>query len=375
MTKDKRALYATSFITLAVFLLALFADIGSSRIVAAILLLPATAAVCLLIRKRASVSINKKEMLLLSIVVASIYAILTHMSGVFFGYYKNPYFVNPQLLIKTIIPLAMIIIGGEIIRYVLLSQKNTCVSVVAFLICLELEVLMFSSIPGITNFNKFMDLVGLTLFPAISANVYYHYVSKNFGALPNIAFRLIYTLYTYFIPTGAGIPDALQACIKILFPILILTFVSALYSKKKKIAVHKSHKLGVVATALTVCILISLAMLISCKFRYGAIVVATESMTGEINKGDMIIYEEYDDQTIKEGQVIVFLQYNRRVIHRVVAIERVGGEIRYYTKGDANEDNDIGYRVDSEIIGLTDMKVAYLGYPTLWLRELINSAQ
>jgi len=373
MTKDKKVLYSTSLIVLAVFFVALFVDIGSSKIVAAILLLPITPAVCLLIRKRSSLSINKREVLLLATVIASIYAILVHMSGIFFGHYKNPYFVTTPIIVKYVIPLTLIIIGSEIIRYVLLSQKNTPISVISFLICLILDVLMFSSIPGVRTFNKFMDLVGLTLFPAISSNVYYHYISKNYGALPNIAFRLITTLYIYFVPTAAAMPDALEACVKIIFPIFMLAFISALYSKKQKRAVQKGKKVGIIATILTVVILVSSAMLISCKFRFGALVIATESMTGEINKGDMIIYERYDGQSIKVGQVIVFNQNNNRIVHRVVKIDNIGGETRYFTKGDANEDLDEGYRVQSDIVGLTDIKLAYVGYPTLWLRETIKN--
>lgn len=373
MTKDKKVLYATSLIIFAVFFTALFVDMGSSKIAAAILLLPITPAVCLLIKKRSSLSINKKEVLLLSIIIPFIYVILLHVFGLLFGYYKNPYFVTPEILIKMVIPLAVITIGSEIIRYVLLSQKNKLVSVLSFLICMILEVLMFSSIPGIQTFNKFMDLVGMTLFPAISANVYYHYVSKNFGPLPNIAFRLITTLYIYFVSTAAAIPDALSACIKILFPIFLLAFISALYTKQKKRTARKGNKLGIIATVLTVIILILSAMLISCRFRFGALVIATESMTGEINKGDMIIYERYENQEIKEGQVVVFLDNKRKVVHRVVEIEYVGGEVRYYTKGDANDGLDAGYRVKDDLLGVTDFKIAYLGYPTIWLRELLNS--
>jgi signal peptidase len=119
-------------------------------------------------------------------------------------------------------------------------------------------------------------------------------------------------------------------------------------------------------------LVVAIAMLISCQFRFGAIVVATESMTGEINKGDMIIYERYDGQHIEEGQVIVFLRHKSRVIHRVVEIERIGNEVRYYTKGDANDDRDAGYVTKEDIVGLTDLKLAYVGYPTLWLREIIK---
>ena len=136
---------------------------------------------------------------------------------------------------------------------------------------------------------------------------------------------------------------------------------------------RKGRKLGLIGMLLTVAIIVSVAMLVSCQFRFGALVIATESMTGEINKGDVIVYERYDGQAVKEGQVIVFLQDGTRIVHRVVAVENIGGEVRYYTKGDANEVLDRGYRVASDIVGTTDMKLAFIGYPTLWIREIIKN--
>ena len=372
MYKDKQVLYTVSLVTFAALFASLFVDLGSSKILAACLLIPLTVAVRLMIRKRCSHSPNKKEVFLLSTIIGVLYVVLVEMSGLFFGFYKNPYFVTPKLLLTTLLPLIVIIVTTEVIRSTLVDQNNTFALTIAFLICLVADVLAFSNIAGITSINRFMDLVGMTLFPAISANVFYHYTAKRFGMFPNIAFRLITTLYVYFIPSVTAMSDALLVCIKLFLPLVMLFLLLALYSKRKKNAVKKESKLGFVATALSITIMIAAAMLISCQFRFGAIVIATESMTGEINKGDMIIYEQYDDQVIEEGQVIVFLQDGIKIVHRVVAIERLGNETRYYTQGDANDTMDFGYRVDADIVGLTDMKVAYIGYPTLWLRELLE---
>lgn len=374
MSKDKKILYLTSFITFAVLLVTLFVDIGSSKIFTAFLMLPIALAVFFLIRKRGSLSINKREVLLLNTAASALYVIFLHMSGLFMGYYVNPYFVNAKTVWTAVLPTVSIIITSEIIRAVFLAQKNRLVSVITFLSCVLIEVLSYSNIAGIVNFNIFMNMVGMTLFPALCANIYYHYVSKNFGALPNIVFRLITTTYIYFLPNVSAMSDALSSCIKIVFPIIMFAFVSALFEKKKKNAKdRKGGKITAVGTVLTVVIIVSVAMLISCQFRFGALVIATDSMTGEINKGDMIIYEQYDDQKIKEGQVIVFSEGQSKIIHRVVKIENIGGEMRYYTKGDANEDLDSGYRTEADIVGLTDIKIAFIGYPTLWLRELIKN--
>ena len=60
------------------------------------------------------------------------------------------------------------------------------------------------------------------------------------------------------------------------------------------------------------------------------------------------------------------------VIHRVEKIETVNGITRYYTKGDANDDMDAGYIHRSSIIGLVNFKIPYIGYPTLWMRNMFK---
>ena len=372
MTKDKRVLYCITFAILAVLLFSLFLTLGNSKIVAAILLLPLTVVACLFIKKRRSLSINKKEVLLLSTVIAILYVVLYQMSGLSLSFYKNPYFVNSETLLTTVVPTAAIIILTEILRYVLLSQENTLFSIATYPICVITEILTYSSIAEIVSFNSFMNLIGLTLLPAFTANLYYHYISKRYGFMPNVVFRLITTLYVYFVPMITGMSDSLTSCIKIILPLFLLAFTAALFEKKKKTARKKGKKLGAIGTVLTAAIVIAVAMIISCQFRIGALVIATDSMTGEINKGDMIIYERYDTQPIREGQVIVFMQEESRIVHRVVQITNIDGETRYYTKGDANEDWDEGYRLKGDIVGLTDLKLSFIGYPTLWLREIMK---
>jgi signal peptidase len=60
------------------------------------------------------------------------------------------------------------------------------------------------------------------------------------------------------------------------------------------------------------------------------------------------------------------------IVHRVVDIKIINGITRYYTKGDANEDADAGFITDSEIVGLADKKIPFIGYPTIWMRSLFK---
>ena len=91
-----------------------------------------------------------------------------------------------------------------------------------------------------------------------------------------------------------------------------------------------------------------------------------------LRDGDVVVYEKYDGHIISEGDVIIFDKDGRTTVHRVVEIERIDGKTRYYTKGDANDSNDVGYITDENIEAVTKFKIAYLGYPSLWLRDVFK---
>ncbi len=44
----------------------------------------------------------------------------------------------------------------------------------------------------------------------------------------------------------------------------------------------------------------------------------------------------------------------------------------WYTKGDANQAKDDGYIITENIVGTAEFTIQYIGYPTLWLRALLN---
>jgi len=118
----------------------------------------------------------------------------------------------------------------------------------------------------------------------------------------------------------------------------------------------------------------SFILLVSCQFRFGILVIASPSMTGEINKGDAVVFESYEHcDGVKENDIIVFSKDGKKnIVHRITAINTVNGQRQYITKGDANEDIDAGFVTDGQIVGIVRFKVLYIGYPSLWLREIFN---
>ncbi len=238
------------------------------------------------------------------------------------------------------------------------------------------DVIICANFSSITNFATFMDVLGLTLFPGILYNLLFNYLTVRYGFLPIIIYKGFTVWVYYLIPYGSGISDSLVAFINILLPIGIYLFIDSLYERKRRYALGNTSRVGrFVSRGLTVIVIIIMLgtiMLVSNQFKYGSYVIATESMTGEINMGDVVIYESYDDQIILEGQVIAFEKSKSVVIHRVVDIQIINGNTRYYTKGDANEDMDAGFILGDDIIGFVNYKLPFLGFPTLWMRSLFK---
>lgn len=373
MNADKKVLYTVSTLLVLALLPAMFIAKAYILFIAAALSAAAAVVIAVKVKKRSILSIEKQQVTLIMAVIAAVYLTLYYLTGTKFGFTWFIYRFSLANFAKFILPITIIIVAIEVIRSVLLAQKSKAVDVLAYIACVATEIIINMGVTGRMTHGKLMDIVAMTLFPAITANLLYHYLSRRHGMYPNIAFRLITTLYAYVIPVYPSTPDALVALAKMLIPLIIYLFISALYEKKRKYAVKQNKgKWRYVTAGALVVIMISIVMLISCQFRYATLVIATESMTGEINKGDAVVYEQYDEQIVKEGDVVVFNKDGKRIVHRVVDIQRIDGRNRYFTKGDANDSWDSGYITEANIEGVVLFKVSYIGYPTILIRDIFK---
>ena len=371
---DQRKLHVVSISTISALLLIFLIPFDTAgRILTAIAIVIAAVISYLFIKKRPILSMNKNQVVMILTVVALVYLMLYYLSGLHFGFYKNPYALNLKLFFTFCIPTAVVIVASEIFRYVMRAQEDRLADILSYLSCVVAEITICSTVTvGLSSFSNFMDLVGKTFFPAVMANLLYHYLTKRYGFYPNIIYRSITSLYIYIIPYTSAMSEAIHIFIKLMLPIAIYLFIDSLFERKRRYALAKKSRLEKPITVIAVIIMLVVLMLISNQFQYGMYVIATESMTGEINKGDAAIYERYDDQTIIEGQVVAYRDGKSVIIHRVEDIQIINGSARYYTKGDANDNRDAGYRTDGDIIGLVNFKIPFIGYPTIWLRSLFS---
>ena len=370
MNRDRKIIYASSISLMLALIGALFLPRNNGRIITALILVAFAIAISFLVKKRPILSINKKTVFWVMLAVGAVCLVLYYLTGVHFGFYKSSTPLSPSSFFKNILPIAAIIITIEIIRYVLLAQNVRFVGIFVYVAGVLSEVLVFSTLDYLTTFNRFMEAVGLYLLPAITANFLYNFLSKKYGFLPCIVYRLLMTLYSYVLPIYPQTSDAIFAFVKMIVPVLSYLFIEALYAKGKTTRKRRSKIAEGVFAGIAAVLMLSIVLLITGTLRYHLIVIATESMTGEINKGDAVIYEKYDGQTLQEGTVVVFTKNNKSlIVHRIVDVQHLNGTVYYTTKGDANDSVDSGSITAADLRGVVLFKIPYIGEASLWLRD------
>lgn len=374
MKIDKIKVYLLEFILLAILSFALFVSNAYSRVILATVLAISSIAICFWIKKRKVQSVDSKKVTTILIIFAIIYLMAFYAMGLYFGYYKATITFSFWSLLNYIIPIAVIIISSEVIRNVLLAQNTKFSQLITFIIMVLIDLIIYTNIYNMNTYQEVIEVIGFTFFASVACNLLYNYVSNRYGIIGNIFYRLITVLYVYVIPYIPNVYVFFRSILRMIYPYIIYQVLEYTFAKNNMIVALEDKRKNIISKVVLGVMTLALAMLISCQFQYGILVIGSGSMTGAINKGDAIFFEQYDsNDEIEIGEVIIFDREGLQIVHRVVDIKNINGETRYTTKGDANQENDDGYITDEDITGICKFRIAYIGYPTIWIRDIFSN--
>lgn len=106
-----------------------------------------------------------------------------------------------------------------------------------------------------------------------------------------------------------------------------------------------------------------ISTLVSIPGNFEVKIVQSGSMEPAIKTGSIVIVKPVE--LYKIGDIITFGKDTRDQIpttHRIIEMKVVGGELRFITKGDANDDRDNREVKESEIIGKVLFDVPFVGF-------------
>lgn len=362
-------------ISLVIFLLCciFFAEIFSKIIIGIVLLVFMIISNNLVKSDKIKGKYNKKVTATM-VITGLIYIAMMYILGIYIGFYNATVKLSMWSLINYIIPYIVIIISTENIRKTILLKEDKKSNIIIFIATVILDVAITTNIYNVKTLSDYYMLIGFVMFASIANNMLYNYTIKKYrNCKAIIIYRIITTIYVYIIPIIPNMHILFESIIRIIVPYIIFLILEKSTPKVEKKLTASTRTKDIAITTILACVAATFVMLISCKFKYGILVIGSGSMTGTINKGDAIIYKKLDkEEQIEIEDIIVFQSENIRIIHRVIDKKDTGTEIKYYTKGDANSEIDEGYRLEDDIIGMVKAKIPYIGEATLMLNEIFK---
>ena len=221
------------------------------------------------------------------------------------------------------------------------------------------------------SIKQFYLLLGMVILPSLSKNILLNYLIKNKKTKSSIAYRLINDLYIYLLPITPVINIYYESIIFIALPYLYYVFYSTFFIKQ---SIRETIKRKSISNKLVnifhIIILLLVTTTVSGCFKYFILSIGSESMKGTIDKGDAIILHKINPKELKKGQIIAFEKDGSTIVHRIIEKFSDDKGVMFITKGDANRTKDMWVVYEEDIKGVLDLKIKYIGYPSVWLSEL-----
>lgn len=318
----------------------------------------------------------KKIITQITLILILIFLIVSNLSGLVVGFSKNPIIVNAKTIFQNTYSLIILIICEELIRYIIVKKKyghNNFPLIIITILFITLDIFYITRNEDIKNSYTFFIALTTLIIPSISRNIVSTYLSYHVSYIPCIILRAFFAIYPFIFPIYPNYGNYITSIVGLLIPfILYLSTKKSInhYEKTKSISSVNKKYWYIYIPLWT--FIISLFILIPGIFKYQIIAIGSGSMEPNISYGDAVVFEKnIDINKLKEGDIIVFTNDNRLVVHRINSIKKEE-QIIIKTKGDANNKVDSFDLKEEDIKGKVKFKIKYIGFPTILLGKFFK---
>lgn len=321
----------------------------------------------------------KKDGIILSIIFTLSYLFTIYVSGLFLGFERNGYSLSLLNIFRNSFPILVVILVSEFLRFELntKSENQKSLIVLSSILFVLVDINIAMQMYDFSNLNDLLEMAALVTLPSITKNILLTYFSLKFGFASTLIYQIIMELYIYLVPILPDFNIYLESIITFIYPLILLKITKLmLKADEKKEEVVKGKNISRFVNIFIILIMFVIVLLTSGIFKYYFLSIGSGSMTPNINKGDVVIVEKYNEnelENIEKGDILVYKKENQVVVHRVVEVNQ-GDEITFRTKGDNNDDEDAWIINEKDVIGIAKFRIPLVGYPTVWLNETLGGS-
>ncbi len=301
---------------------------------------------------------------------------LWYLLGTKTGYTNNlSYLPKGYILIKNAIFIFLLLAIREVLRYCLVNVRTNkkyqyiILQILSVILCVTIDLYVAPKRYVFTSFTLVYEFFALFLVPSVSKNIFLTYISNRCGYIATFVYIFVMDLNVYFVPSHANMNMLVESVILLIFPYMLYSYLKSMEARRS-LEPKRQRKENKIFTCLSAIVFALLVALVSREFTYAMIGIGSESMTGTINKGDAVIYKQFNDDEDIKGKVIVFNRDNKLIVHRVVRSYVLEGKTVYQTKGDNNESLDKWLVSSSDVVGVVEFRIPFIAWPSVLLSEI-----
>ncbi len=303
-----------------------------------------------------------------------VFFLITYALGIILGFRRGFLYHDLFSFIKNIAFVLVITVEIEIIRYIVAKKcfQNEKLLVVFTVLSSIYNVFMEMNMGVLTTSEDKFIFLSTIIFPIMASEALCSFMTYKTGMLSSLIYKLVINLYIYILPIVPDLGDYIYSVANILLPFILYNTLNKMIIKydKEKQQLKKINRV-VFVTPLVVLFII-LVILVSGIFNHKLIAVASNSMVPMYSRGDAVIYEKVNVESLEVGDILAFKKDDIIVTHRIVKIWKRGDQYFFTTKGDNNNGNDSYMPKEADVLGRVRLSFKYIGYPTVLINEFFG---
>lgn len=298
-----------------------------------------------------------------------LYFVAIYGIGIVTGFLTNSYNLKITGIINNVFPVLVMILCGEIFRYVFIrsnrDKKFFIIVVTTLLAVLEINLqVRYDSFSTIEQIFKFSSM---TILPVVMKNIMCSYFAYKNDYRSSLIYSLIMDTYLFYMPLIPDLGDYLTSIGSLLLPFIIFINSIKISDNIKYRDIPKPKKIVSISDLPFAAVIIIIIMMIVGIGPLKIIGIETPSMTPNINVGDAVVIDKNANKDkLKEKDIIAYKNADGvLVIHRIINVNSDG---TFITKGDYNNTSDPLYVNKKQVVGKVMLKIPYIAYPAVVFR-------
>lgn len=308
--------------------------------------------------------------------VLAVWFVVYFSTGMIVTYTHNAVAASVQAIATNLVAFGITAFCTEYMRHgimLLVGRRNGVWFGVIVSIIFAIEQIGLVQMFGLHGVVDGIKLTVSTALPALVNSFLLTYLAFNAGLGPQLTYRFGMIAVLYIPPI---IPKYDWYIVGVSWLLLAVATYVVIDRTRKDVAINGRHyhRARQASNAIFVVVMVVLSLFMVGAFSYQPQVIMSNSMVPVFSRGSTVIVEKISAIDVEVGDIIQYKAPDKMITHRVIQVDFAddgSGEQVFITKGDNNPSADEPVK-PAQIIGVIRAEIPYIGYPTVWLKEMMK---